>query len=46
MPEADAAARAEKQFFADVPQTSAAFFLKGSNSYDWGMKNRACRHSA
>jgi putative autoinducer-2 (AI-2) aldolase len=43
MPEADAAARAEKQFFADVPQTSEAFFLKGSNSYDWGMKNRLAR---
>jgi putative autoinducer-2 (AI-2) aldolase len=43
MPEADTAARAEKQFFAEVPQTSEAFFLKGSNSYDWGMKNRLAR---
>lgn len=43
MPEADAAAKADKEFFADIPQTSEVFFLKGSNSYDWGMKNRLAR---
>jgi len=32
-----------KQFHAGVPQTSEAFFLKGSNNYDWGMKNRLAR---
>ena len=32
-----------KQFHADVPQTSENFFLKGSNSLDWGMKNRLGR---
>jgi putative autoinducer-2 (AI-2) aldolase len=42
MPEADTS-KAEKNFYADVPQTSEAFFLKGSNSYDWGMKNRLSR---
>ena len=32
-----------KQFHADVPQKTEGFFLKGSNSYDWGMKNRLAR---
>jgi len=32
-----------KQFYADVPQKTEGFFLKGSNSYDWGMKNRLAR---
>jgi putative autoinducer-2 (AI-2) aldolase len=32
-----------KQFHADVPQKSEGFFLKGSNAYDWGMKNRLAR---
>jgi len=32
-----------KQFHAGVPQRSQAFFLKGSSSYDWGMKNRLAR---
>ena len=39
MPEADES-RKEKQYYTDVPQKSEAFFLKGSNSLDWGMKNR------
>ena len=39
MPEADAS-KVEKSFYTDVPQKSEVFFLKGSNSYDWGMKNR------
>ena len=29
-----------KQFHVDVPTVSEAFFLKGSNSLDWGTKNR------
>src|SRR3972149_7889122 len=33
----------EKQFFTDVPQKSESYFLKGSNSLDWGMKNRLGR---
>src|SRR5579863_4236733 len=32
-----------KNFYTDVPQVSAAFPLKGSNSLDWGMKNRLAR---
>ena len=32
-----------KQFYVDVPQKTEGFFLKGSNSYDWGMKNRLAR---
>jgi putative autoinducer-2 (AI-2) aldolase len=42
MPEADTS-KVEKNFYLDVPQKSEAFFLKGSNSYDWGMKNRLAR---
>jgi putative autoinducer-2 (AI-2) aldolase len=42
MPEADAS-KIEKNFYLDVPQKSELFFLKGSNSYDWGMKNRLAR---
>ena len=30
----------KKKFFADIPQQIEGFFLKGSNSLDWGMKNR------
>jgi len=33
----------EKKFFADIPQKTEGFFLKGSNSLDWGMKNRLAR---
>ncbi|QWR77927.1 3-hydroxy-5-phosphonooxypentane-2,4-dione thiolase [Candidatus Magnetomonas plexicatena] len=29
-----------KLFYTEVPQKSDVFFLKGSNSLDWGMKNR------
>ena len=32
-----------KEFYLDVPQTNEAFFLKGLNSVDWGMKNRFAR---
>jgi putative autoinducer-2 (AI-2) aldolase len=30
----------EKNFHLDIPQKNEVFFLKGSNSLDWGMKNR------
>lgn len=39
MAEADSSQK-EKQFHVDVPARSQAFFLKGSNEYDWGLKNR------
>ena len=42
MPEADTS-KAEKNYYTDVPQQSEVFFLKGSNAYDWGMKNRLAR---
>ena len=42
MPESDTS-KTEKNFYLDVPQKSEGFFLKGSNSYDWGMKNRLAR---
>jgi len=29
-----------KKYYTDVPQKIEGFFLKGSNSLDWGMKNR------
>ncbi len=32
-----------KNFYTDVPQKTEGFFLKGSNSLDWGMKNRLGR---
>jgi len=32
-----------KEFHLDVPARSEGFFLKGSNSLDWGMKNRLAR---
>jgi DhnA-type fructose-1,6-bisphosphate aldolase and related enzymes len=42
MPEIDTS-KADKNYYLDIPQTSSAFFLKGSNNYDWGMKNRLGR---
>ena len=33
----------EKNYYLDVPQKHEPFFLKGSNGYDWGMKNRLSR---
>jgi len=42
MAEADNSKK-EKNYHTDIPQKSEAFFLKGSNSYDWGMKNRLAR---
>ncbi len=42
MPEADSS-ELKKDYHLDIPQESDAFFLKGSNSYDWGFKNRLAR---
>ena len=39
MPKADDV-KEEKNFHVDVPAKSEPFFLKGSNSLDWGLKNR------
>jgi len=30
----------DKEYFANVPQETPGFFLKGSHQYDWGLKNR------
>jgi len=32
-----------KAFHTEVPQESEVFFLKGTNHYDWGLKNRLAR---
>ena len=32
-----------KKYHEDTPQKSDGFFLKGSNSLEWGMKNRLAR---
>jgi putative autoinducer-2 (AI-2) aldolase len=32
-----------KKYYIDTPQKTDGFFLKGSNSLDWGMKNRLAR---
>jgi putative autoinducer-2 (AI-2) aldolase len=37
---ADADTKSAKNYHGDVPAQSEAFFLKGSNNLDWGMKNR------
>ena len=42
MPEADVS-KVEKQYYTNVPQETPGFFLKGSGSLDWGMKNRLAR---
>lgn len=42
MPEADIG-KAEKKFYEDIPVKTPGFFLKGSSSLDWGMKNRLAR---
>jgi putative autoinducer-2 (AI-2) aldolase len=41
-PEVDVS-KAKKEFYEDVPMKSPGFFLKGSGSLDWGMKNRLAR---
>lgn len=40
MPEADVTTKEEKNFYLNIPQKNEAFFLKGSNNLDWGLKNR------
>ena len=42
MPDADEM-KEGKKYFTDIPQKTEGFFLKGSNSLDWGMKNRLAR---
>ena len=42
MPEIDNG-KEPKNFYVDVPVRSDSFFLKGSNSLDWGMQNRLAR---
>ncbi len=42
MPDADDALQA-RYYHHDVPQRNAAFYLKGSGAYDWGMQNRLAR---
>jgi putative autoinducer-2 (AI-2) aldolase len=42
MPDADEM-KEGKRYFTDIPQKTEGFFLKGSNSLDWGMKNRLAR---
>src|SRR5512143_1049630 len=42
MPEVDVSDK-EKEFYVDIPAKCEAFFLKGCNSMDWGMKNRLSR---
>jgi putative autoinducer-2 (AI-2) aldolase len=42
MPEMDQSTKI-KEYFLDTPQKNDNFFLKGSNNYDWGMKNRLSR---
>ena len=42
MPDVDELKEA-KRFYSDTPQKTEGFFLKGSNSLDWGMKNRLGR---
>jgi putative autoinducer-2 (AI-2) aldolase len=42
MPEVDSSKK-EKQYYEDIPMKADAFFLKGANALDWGMKNRLSR---
>lgn len=42
MPEADDSKK-PAQYHPDTPQKAEAFFLKGSEALDWGMKNRLAR---
>jgi len=42
MPDMDGNKEA-KQYHADIAQTTEGFFLKGSNSLEWGMKDRLAR---
>lgn len=40
MPEVD---KEGKKYYQDIPAETQGFFLKGSNSLDWGIKNRLSR---
>jgi putative autoinducer-2 (AI-2) aldolase len=42
MPDVDELKEAKK-FYADKPQETEGFYLKGCSSLDWGMKNRLAR---
>lgn len=42
MPDVDEK-KGAKNYYLNIPQKTEAFFLKGSNSLDWGMKNRLAR---
>ena len=42
MPDVDNQSEA-KQFYTDIPVETKPFFLRGSNSLDWGMQNRFSR---
>jgi len=42
MPDVDDLKAGEK-YYSDRPQKNEGFFLKGSNSLEWGMKNRLAR---
>ncbi len=42
MPEVDSG-KAAKNFCTEIPVETPGFFLKGSASFDWGMKNRLSR---
>ena len=35
--------KSKKNFHVDVPMKAEAFFLRGANALDWGMKNRLSR---
>ena len=42
MPDMDSV-KQSKDYYLDIPQKMAAFFLKGSGSLGWGMENRLAR---
>lgn len=42
MPDADDL-KEGKKYYSDTPQRAEGFFLKGSNSLEWGMKDRLAR---
>jgi putative autoinducer-2 (AI-2) aldolase len=42
MPEIDQGTE-QKEFFLNIPMKSESFFLRGSNSLDWGAKNRLAK---
>jgi len=40
---ADIDTATSKDYGIGIPQENSGFYVKGSNSYDWGMKNRLAR---